>query len=60
MLRQGGEAAIQQLRDNARAIADQLGLPEEFQYRNANQFPVVCGLASILRALDLPMATHVS
>ncbi len=31
MLRQGGEAALQKLRDNARQIADQLGLAEEFQ-----------------------------
>jgi Fic/DOC family len=35
MLRQGGEAAIQRLRDNARKIADQLGLPEEFQRLDA-------------------------
>jgi hypothetical protein len=35
MLRQGGEAAIQRLRDNAREIADQLGLPEEFQRLDA-------------------------
>ncbi len=35
MLRQSGEAAIQRLRDNAREIAEKLGLTEEFQQLDA-------------------------
>jgi hypothetical protein len=35
MLRQSGEAAIQKLRDDARQIADELGLADEFQQLDA-------------------------
>jgi len=35
MVRQGGEAALQQLRNEARAIAGQLGLADEFQRLDA-------------------------
>jgi hypothetical protein len=35
MVRHGGEPAVQRLRDDARGVASQLGLPEEFQRLDA-------------------------